>query len=50
VVVGDLDESTVAYEVLCRTHFREGTTRSGADLPHATRSGVDEREPVSSTR
>lgn len=32
VVVGDVAEAgEVAYEVLCRRHFREGVTRSGAD-------------------
>ncbi|MEX1162222.1 MAG: thymidine kinase [Nitriliruptor sp.] len=52
VVVGDLDESTVAYEVLCRRHFRAGTTREGADLPIATRTGAGRptAAPVSSDR
>jgi thymidine kinase len=52
VVVGDLDASAVAYEVLCRTHFREGTTRIGADLPYETRGpiAVDTRDPVTSDR
>jgi thymidine kinase len=31
VVVGDVGESEVAYEVLCRRHHREGTTRHAAD-------------------
>lgn len=33
VVVGDVDTGTVAYEVLCRRHHREGTTRDVADRP-----------------
>jgi thymidine kinase len=36
VVVGDVDTGQVAYEVLCRRHFREGTTRDGADGEGAT--------------
>lgn len=31
VVVGDVDGASVAYEVLCRRHHREGVTRSRAD-------------------
>jgi thymidine kinase len=31
VVVGDVDRGTVAYEVLCRRHFREGVTGGQAD-------------------
>jgi thymidine kinase len=53
VVVGDVDTSTVAYEVLCRPHFRAGTTRAGADLPLATRDGAPApppRAPVASSR
>lgn len=33
VVVGDMDEGAVAYEVLCRRHHRDGTTRALADRP-----------------
>jgi thymidine kinase len=33
VVVGDVDTGTVAYEVLCRRHHRDGTTRAVADRP-----------------
>ena len=31
VVVGDVDQATVAYEVLCRAHHRSGVTRRTAD-------------------
>jgi thymidine kinase len=31
VVVGDVGEAEVAYEVLCRRHHREGTTRHASD-------------------
>ena len=31
VVVGDVEDGEVAYEVLCRRHHRDGTTRSAAD-------------------
>lgn len=31
VVVGDVDGDRVAYEVLCRRHHRDGTTRATAD-------------------
>lgn len=31
VVVGDVDGGSVAYEVLCRRHHREGVTRAVAD-------------------
>ena len=40
VVVGDLDAGEVAYEVLCRHHFREGITRATADHEHDTASDV----------
>ncbi|MEX2550761.1 MAG: thymidine kinase [Nitriliruptoraceae bacterium] len=33
VVVGDTDHGAVAYEVLCRRHHRDGTTRALADRP-----------------
>jgi len=33
VVVGDLGSGTVAYEVLCRRHHREGITRAQAERP-----------------
>ncbi len=33
VVVGDTDQGAVAYEVLCRRHHRDGTTRELADRP-----------------
>jgi thymidine kinase len=31
VVVGDVDDAVVAYEVLCRSHHREGITSAVAD-------------------
>lgn len=31
VVVGDVDRGAVAYEVLCRPHFRDGVTAGQAD-------------------
>ena len=31
VLVGDLDAGSIGYEVLCRRHHREGTTRRVAD-------------------
>ncbi len=31
VVVGDVDDAVVAYEVLCRRHHRDGITRERAD-------------------
>lgn len=36
VVVGDVDDSAVAYEVLCRRHHRTGITRGTADGEEAT--------------
>jgi thymidine kinase len=32
VVVGDVDGGDVAYEVLCRRHYRDGVTRTTSDL------------------
>lgn len=36
VVVGDVDDSAVAYEVLCRRHHRTGITRGTADGEETT--------------
>ncbi|MCC5946962.1 MAG: thymidine kinase [Nitriliruptoraceae bacterium] len=36
VVVGDIGDAEVAYEVLCRRHHRDGVTRAIADLGDAT--------------
>ncbi len=49
VVVGDVEDSTpqvhVAYEVLCRRHHRDGTTRATADgeRPSARHDGARSR-------
>lgn len=41
VVVGDVDDSIVAYEVLCRSHHRDGVTRATADRdPAEGRAGL----------
>jgi thymidine kinase len=40
VMVGDVDGSEVAYEVLCRRHYREGVTRGASDRTPDARSAV----------
>jgi len=39
VVIGDVDDAVVAYEVLCRRHHRAGVTRGSADRQ-------PERDPI----
>lgn len=41
VVIGDVDDSVVAYEVLCRSHHRDGVTRATADGESMTTTRSD---------
>lgn len=41
VVVGDVDDAVVAYEVLCRAHHRSGTTRTTADAEQSDTTLAD---------
>jgi thymidine kinase len=47
VVVGDVTGHEVAYEVLCRTHHREGVTAAIADRMPERRSDAHLREELS---
>ncbi len=40
VVVGDVDDAVVAYEVLCRHHHRQGITSATADLDRGQPAGL----------
>ncbi|MBY5161124.1 thymidine kinase [Salsipaludibacter albus] len=50
VVVGDVDDSAVAYEVLCRHHHREGITRRTADTPEDVGGATATASPVPAER
>jgi thymidine kinase len=43
VVVGDIDGGEVAYEVLCRRHYREGVTSINADRTPDTADTAEAR-------
>jgi thymidine kinase len=50
VVVGDVDTGEVAYEVLCRRHFREGVTRGQADHERDTADARPVPRPTTTAR